>query len=189
MENKTNKIKVRIIPIAVKKKNSIIVKGSEIEYTWSGKILGTTICRTDFTKHVNEIKIKQKSAIIHLYRFKILQTKIKLHLIKALVVPIIHYHPTPLITASKNNLIKLKTKTNKKIQNKAFKFAYNEHYPYTHNTKTFHELSKTKPVSYTLYSRSQIIINKMPGVVDETFQNLLENYGMEKNHSWFPRNN
>ena len=53
---KTNKQKFKIIPIAVKKKNNIIIDGKIIEYTSSGKILGTTVCRTGLSKHINEIR-------------------------------------------------------------------------------------------------------------------------------------
>lgn len=75
MENKTSKQKFKLVPIAVRKKNSITIEGNILEYTSSGKILGNTISRTGITKHINEISTKAKGALSQFFRFKTLPTK------------------------------------------------------------------------------------------------------------------
>lgn len=152
---KTNKNKFKIIPITVKKKNNIIVDGSEIEFSRDGKVLGLRIGRTGIGKHIDDIVNKGKNALGELYRFRNLPSHIKIHLIKAFIIPIIQYPPIPLINISQSNTQKLQ-----KVQNKALRYAMNERYPYSRNTKTLHEISELEPVNYTLYQRAEKNIYK-----------------------------
>lgn len=80
---------------------------------------------------------------MELWRFNTLPQRIKLHLIKAFVRPITTYAPIPMITVSNTNIKKLQT-----IQNKGLRFAYDERYPYTRNSKTLHEISDLEPINY-----------------------------------------
>ena len=129
---KTNKEKFKIVPITVKKKNDIVIDGTQLEYATHAKVLGLTIGRTGITKHVEELVEKGRRTLKELYRFYNLPTNIKIHLIKAFIIPILQYPPIPLITISKTNTNKLQ-----KIQNKALRFAFEERYPYTRTTKHF----------------------------------------------------
>lgn len=139
---KTNKNKLKIVPISVKKKNDIIIDGSKIEYSPHGKVLGLTMGRTGIERHINETINKGKSRLTELYRFKNLPTNIKTHLVKAFIVPILLYPSIPLVTTSRNKQNKLQ-----KVQNKALRFAMNERHPYTRNTKMLHE-EVCKPGTY-----------------------------------------
>ena len=71
-------------------------------------------------------------------------TKIKTHLIKALVLPILDYPPIPTHTMSKTQITKLQ-----KVQNKALRFATNQRHPYTMNTIQIHEHTNTTPHTAT----------------------------------------
>ena len=52
---KTNKSKFKIIPVAVQKKNIIIIDGEIIEFSGNGNILGLTVSRNGISKHINNI--------------------------------------------------------------------------------------------------------------------------------------
>ena len=179
---KTNKNKFKIIPIAVQKKNNIIIDGENIEYSGNGKVLGLTISRNGLNKHINDISTKAKAALYDLYRFRDLPENIKTHLIKAFILPILQYPIIPLYTTSKTSQSKLQG-----IQNKALRFAFNEKYPYTKNTKTLHELTQTEPINYILHKRAERIFGKMESENQRTFSQILQNYEDNLNHNWFPK--
>lgn len=126
---KTNKNKLRSILIAVKKTSDVIIEGNKTDLPQKGKILGLTTNRSDISKHIENLIYKRKAAITELYRFRSPPTKVKLHLMKAFIAPIITYPAIPLVTISKVNSKKLQT-----IQNKELRFAFNEKYPYTRNS-------------------------------------------------------
>lgn len=89
----------------MKKTNDIII-GDKIDLSQEGKIPGLTINRTGINKHIESIVNKGKSAMSDLYRFKTLPERIKLHLVKAFIIPVITYPPIPLISISKPNMKK-----------------------------------------------------------------------------------
>ena len=69
-------------------------------------------------------------------------TKVKIHLIKALILPLLDYPPIPIHTLSKTQLRKLQL-----THNKALRFATNQRYPYTMNTREIHEYTNTEPIN------------------------------------------
>ena len=66
---KTNKDKFKIIPIAVRKKENVIIDGTPIEYAEKGKILGLTISRTGIGNHIKEITKKGNITLNELHIF------------------------------------------------------------------------------------------------------------------------
>lgn len=179
---KTNSNKFKIIPIGVKKKNDIIVNGSNIPYSDYGKVLGVKIGTTGYNKHVQETANKGRQALRELWRFQTLPQNIKLHLVKAFIRPIITYAPIPLVTVSNTNFKKLQV-----IQNKGLRFAFNERHPYTRNTKTLHELSNTEPINYTIHNQANKVFQKVRDMEERHLSEILENYEEEKNHFWFKK--
>ncbi len=101
---KTNNSKFTIVPLAVKKKGDIIVNNNIIPNKNSGKILGLKISGTGMKQHVEDITNKGKIALQELQRFKNLYIRIRLHLIKTLIPPIILYPIIPLITVSNKRM-------------------------------------------------------------------------------------
>ncbi len=168
---KTNKNKFKIVPIAVKKKDQIVVDGTHIDYSNEGTVLGLRFGRTGIECHISKITRRGKTALQELSRFKDLTLKKKTHLIKAFVISIILYPPSPFITISKTKLLKLQV-----IQNKALRFALNEIYPYTHTTKTLHEIAEIEPVNFTVSKRTQRIYTQLHLLDNDHFQYLKENY-------------
>ena len=179
---KTNKSKFKIIPIAVQKKNNIIIDGEVIEFSGNGKILGLTVSRNGINKHINNIATKAKIALHDLYRFYDLPCNIKTHLIKAYIIPILLYPIIPLCTTSKAAQSTLQS-----VQNMALRFAFDERHPYTRDTKTLHELAHIEPINYTLYTRAKEIYQKLSTGNQRTFTELLENYEQHTSHNWFKK--
>lgn len=115
-----------------------------------GKILDTEISRNGINKQVVEVVAKAGAALFELYRSLDLPENIRVHLIKAYMIPILLYPIIPVYATIKTAQSKLK-----KIQNKALRFAYNEKHLNTRNTKTLHELENIEPVNYTLHVRAE----------------------------------
>lgn len=90
------------------------------------------------------------------------------------------YAPIPMITASKTNTKKLQG-----VLNRGLRYAHNERYPYTRNTRTLHEISNIEPINYSLHMQANKIFDKLRVLGDEHFSTLLDNYEEERNHSWF----
>lgn len=73
------------------------------------------------------------------------------------------------------------------IQNKTLRYAYNERYPYTKNTKTLHEQAGIDPINFTLHARTEQIFTKMTNLQEENFLYLINNYERQRNHIWFQK--
>ena len=130
---KTNRDKFKIIPMAQKKMEDVIVEGDILEYAKEGNILGQTINTTGFIKHIATRIRKAKETLKNIYIFYQFPVKIKLHLVKTLILPILYYPPIPTHTLSMTQIKKIQ-----KVQNKALRYAYNERYPYTRTVKEMH---------------------------------------------------
>lgn len=118
-------------------KNNIIIDGELIEFSTEDKMLGIKIARTGIGRHIEEITNKGKGALAELYRFRNLSPSIKIHLVKAFIISILHYPPVPLITASKSSIAKLQ-----KIRNRGLRYALNGRHPHTRNTIELHQIAK-----------------------------------------------
>ncbi len=116
----TKNSKFTIIPMAVKKKEDIIINNNIIHYKNSERTLGLKITSTGLKQHVDEITTKGNIALQELQRFTNLSTKIKLHLVKAFMLSIILYPFIQLVTISNKNIQNLQS-----LQNKALRFVYN----------------------------------------------------------------
>ena len=158
------------------------MEGEQIEFTEAGKVLGLSLSRTGIIRHIKEICNKSKAALVELYRFDNLPTKIKTHLIKAFILPILHYPPIPLLNTSKTTQLKLQ-----RIQNKALRYAFNEKYPYTRNTEELHRLAGIQPINTTLFTRGEKTFNKIMDIEDTTWEEIKNNYEPNKDHSWFKK--
>ncbi len=87
---KTNNSKFTIIPMAVKKKEDIVINNNIIPYKNSGRTLGLKITSTGLKQNVDGITTKGNIALQELQRFRNLSTKIKLYLVKAFMLPSIN---------------------------------------------------------------------------------------------------
>lgn len=81
--------------------------------------------------------------------------KIKVHLLQAILLPILQYPLYPLITLSKTRLKTLQT-----TQNKAIRFVTNHKHPHAKITKKIHEENKLKTLNIILLMRTEDIRKK-----------------------------
>lgn len=86
----------------------------------------------------------------------------------------------PLVNLSNLQIMNLQI-----LQKKTLRFAFDERYPYTRNTKTLQEIAALNPINYNLYCRANTIIETLGNVETQQFTYLRENYGDELDHQWF----
>lgn len=177
---RTNQQKFKIIPLAQKYTEDIIVDGDLLNTNNGGNILGLTITRAGITKHVTEITGKGKSALSSLYRFKMLNSKIKSHLVKSYILPLLEYPPVPLNTISNTQKLKLQ-----RVLNKALRYAENEHYPFNYNTEQLHNIHKITALNTRIHRRATKIWQKLEETRDQNYAKITnQEYG--RMHNWFP---
>lgn len=179
---KTNINKFTPIRLGQIKGEPLIINDEPIDFQVKGTSLGLKITRTGYTQHVNERRNKAQAALTKLYRLKELPQKIKIHLIKALVLPVLDYPPIPLHTLSYTQ-----TRELQQVQNKALRFATNQRYPYTLNTIQIHTLTRTKPINIRLYERAAKVWKTLEDQENQTYQELKNNMeNILKYNNWFP---
>lgn len=181
---KTNINKFNIFPVSIIKTEPINVNNHIIPYSSKANILGLTIHNKGYTRQITNNIAKAKHALYTLKIFHKLTTNIKLHLIKACVIPMLIYPDYPLATLSKHAISKLQ-----KIQNQALRFAYNEKYPYRKTTLDLHQLSNLKPINIILHERAQKTKYTLQHILqDNTYiQTITENQNNNSEHTWFKK--
>lgn len=184
---KTNTSKFTILPLAITKTTPVTIDGNIIEYSNKANILGLKLGTQGYNRHVKDISTKASVALQTIRRFDRLDTNIKLHLVKACVLPILTYPAYTLNSLSKTQLLKLQ-----RVQNKAIRFAYNERYPYTRTTEELHSLANLQPINITLHNRGNKIKLKMTNIVqDRIYIDAINEDQQGREHGWFkkPRTN
>ena len=177
---KTNTTKFKIIPLATIKTVPIVVDGQIIPYTNEGNILGLHFNKHGFTCQAKINKARGKVALYILKRFSYLPTNIKLHLIKAYVIPVLTYPTYPLNSLAKQSILSLQ-----QVQNSALRYAYNERYPYQKNTQELHENAALQPINIIAYKRGVKIKEKLERIIqDRNYIEIIE-LNMEDEHGWF----
>lgn len=48
-------------------------------------------------------------------------------------------------------------------------------------------MAKRDPINYSTYIRAEKIIDKLTVTEDELFRGILQDYDVNRNHSWFPK--
>ena len=119
----TNMEKFQLLHLTVKDPLPIEIEGEIIPYKKTAKLLGLNFNYTIFyTKQVTINKRRADTELKQLFRF--LNRKLKLHLYKALILPLITYPVVPLNIASKTQIKRLQG-----VQNKAIEWICNERWP------------------------------------------------------------
>lgn len=178
---KTNINKFTPLHIASKTKTPLNIDGKIIQFCEEGTSLGLTISNA-YIFHVKKRKVKADVALNKLYRLKGLPDKIKTHLVKALIIPILQYPPVQLHAVSDRQLSILQ-----KVQNKALRFATNQYYPYTMTTEEIHMHTNTKPLNIFLQEQAQKIWLSLERMQNDTYLKLIENKThIQKYHRFYP---
>ena len=166
---KTSINKFTIIRLGAMTNDPLLID-EDVYYTQNkGKMLGLTITTRGYNTHVNHRTQHAKRTLSKLYRFKNMPVKIKTHLIKTLVFPVLDYPPIPTHTLSKTQISKLQ-----KVQNQALRFATNQRYPYTMNTIEIHTYTKTEPINIRLHNRAKKIWQRLENIQHPIYTTLTE---------------
>lgn len=182
IQTSTNKFK--IIPMAKRKLEPIIIEGDHYEYAAEGKLLGLKITTTGYKSCITEKRAILNSRLTKLKRFKRLKPSNKKKLYTALIKSALLYPAVPLNALSKTSINKLQV-----IQNKALRFVYNEHYPSRKTNKELHKQANLQAINTELYNRSKATWEKIEDLnleIEEGWitDNTIPNTTRE--HRWFP---
>lgn len=175
---KTNQNKFALIPLASKRYEDIIAEGELLETKTEGKALGLKITTNGYFKHIKELVNKGERAIHDLRQLRDIPENIKLHLVKAYVLPTIEYPTIPICGMSRTQIMKIQ-----RIQNKALRFATNDRFPFQQTVAALHEKTKTKPINIKLYERADKIWKRLILTNDPITE---EENIVQRGHHWFP---
>ena len=111
----------------------------------------------------NQQMNKAITQLTKLYRFNSAPHKVKLHLYKTLIRPILEYPPAQLASTSKKDITSLQ-----KVQNKALRFVYDAKWHDFTTNETLHKRAKIDTIQERLHHLKEKLINK---IVDIHFDN------------------
>ncbi len=137
---------------------------------YRGTILGLHITQGGYQAHVTNRISYASLQLSKLYRFQSMPTKIKLHLIKTLIFPILDYHPISTHALSKTQLGRLQ-----RTPNKALRFATNQCHPYTLTTIQLHDYTNTLPLNIGLHNRAIKIWDRLHSLHIQHLDTLTDN--------------
>lgn len=177
---RTNKNKFQILHVSKHRPLPINVDGNNIDYTPTAKLLGLTIKKTGISSHLKQKKILANLTLQKLKRFNKLNAKTKLHLYKALVLPILEYPAIPLNTLKKSNWSDIQT-----IQNRALRWVDNLIPPYNKNSEDLHRHYKILPLNIRNFYRSQTLWNNISSIFPEEVEAMNEMHH-DNTHKWWP---
>ena len=148
------------------------------------KILGLNITRTSFTARHADLCAERASAIISaMYCLQGLDFKGKIHLVKALIVPLINYPAAPLNSISLTGVLQLQS-----ILNKGLNFVYKNRWPNLRTAKSLHERARIIPINQTIHHRAVKIWDKIEAhtAADEAVVDKILNLPLVHPHCHFP---
>ena len=181
---RTNLAKFKVIPLATRTPAPLVVDGDDVEFSPRGSLLGLSVSTTGYTSHVSQRVARAKSALTRLYRFRDLTTGLKLHLIKALILPILTYPPVPLHALSKTAISKLQ-----RVQNSALRFAFGIRWDDYVTSAALHEAASLPALNVRLHEMAARIWTQMEAEGWDQFRALqtLHEEALPREHAMFPR--
>ena len=159
---KSNPEKMALCPVGCRLETlealgGIQVNNEQILLSTQVTLLGCTFSNTQwFTPHINNSVNKAKVALAQLQAFRFAPPKIKLHLFKALVLPLLTYPVSVINSTCHTNFSKLQ-----KVQNSALRFVYNVRVADRISSKSLHERAKLPPINVRIAKQSNKLIHKM----------------------------
>ena len=176
--------KFTVIAPATKNPAQLIADDDPIDFRPSGPLLGLKISGTGYSSHVTVRMNKARTALATLYRFRELEPKIKLHLVKALVLPVLTYPPIPLHVLSKRAHSRLQ-----RVQNVALRFATGVRWDDCVRMEDLHEEATVPPINVRLHQLAAQIWQRM---ADENWEQYLvlwdlHDAALDRDYCWCPR--
>lgn len=105
----TNTTKFTVMRIGAKTHEDIITDTDTHRTQSQGRALGLKITNSGYTRHVQERRNLASHNLTKLKRFHQMPTKIKTHLVKALILPILDYPPVPIHALSNTQISTLQS--------------------------------------------------------------------------------
>lgn len=147
----------------------VLVNNKPVDFRPQGTILGLKIPSRGFTPHVTERVAKALVALTRLFWFWDLESRIKLHLVKALVIPILTYTPVPTHALSTKSISWLQ-----KVQNAALNFVYNIRRGESRMMRGLHQAASLPPLNVHLHHMAVEVWRQMEVEGWEQFLTLQE---------------
>ena len=104
--------KQKVLPTRSQKPSPLYVEGQRVEYAREGKLLGLRMTTHGFSRQVTHNRNRAGATLGKLRRFTAFRSRIKLHLYKTLVRPLLEYPAVPLHVAKPTPHQKLKAVQN-----------------------------------------------------------------------------
>ncbi|KAG0714335.1 hypothetical protein GWK47_001602 [Chionoecetes opilio] len=104
--------------MATQNSTPLMVDGRVVDFQASGTVLGLQVSSRGYVSHMTSRVRRAKSALFTLYRFRDLDAGLRLHLVKALFLPVLTYPPIPLHALSRTAISRLQ-----RVQNAALRFV------------------------------------------------------------------
>lgn len=177
---KTNSNKFQVLHISKRNPLPLIINQTALQYVRETKMLGFKLKSNGLSAHVKQQRLKASIALRKLRRFKNLSPKLKLHLYKALVLPLIDYPPIPSNTIKPTNWQLLQA-----IQNKALRWINSDVPPYNTTVEQLHDIYNLDPVNIRNFRLASNAWEKMRQEFPEE-TTLYEETTFERSHSWWP---
>ena len=181
---RTNLAKFSVIPLATRNPAPLTVEGDDVGLSVRGSLLGLSVSSRGYIGHVSQRVARAKAALTRLYRFRDLATGLKLHLIKALVLPILTYPPVPLHVLSKTAISRLQ-----KVQNSALRFAFGTRWDDFSTSASLHEAASIPALNVRLHEMAAKVWQRMEDEGWDQYRVLktMHEGAPPRQHAWFPR--
>uniref|UniRef100_A0A0P4W158 Reverse transcriptase domain-containing protein n=1 Tax=Scylla olivacea TaxID=85551 RepID=A0A0P4W158_SCYOL len=181
---KTNLAKFTVIPMAAHRPVPLHVQGVPVAFKRQGSILGLRVTGRGYTTHITARVAQARSALASLYRFRDLEEGIKLHLVKALVIPVLTYPPIPTHAMSRRAISRLQ-----KVQNSALRFTFNTNLQGFITSEELHHRASLPAINVRLHLMAEAVWQRLKDDDGEYIRNVLRLHEEAPNqqHAWFPR--
>ena len=181
---RTNMTKFTVIPMATRNPTSLLVDDELVNFSNRGSFLGLSVTGRGYTTNITKRITAAKAALTKLYRFRDLDSKLKLHLIKAMVIPILTYPPIPTHALSKRAINRLQ-----KVQNAGLRFAFNTRWDDFTTNESLHDAATIPAINTRLHHMALKVWKRMEAEGWEQFLALQEQSegAPDRDHAWFPR--
>lgn len=182
---KTSVNKFKIIPMAKKKLEPVVVDGDLYSYAKEGHILGMKITTTGYRSFVKDKLRSMNARLAKVKRFRNISSKNKKKLYTALIKSALLYPTVPLNAMYPSNMKRLQT-----IQSKSLRFVYNVN-PLSRTTnESLHIRAGLEPINIELYNRATTVWDKVNEINEEGQFNLDEEQergiAPRRDHRYFP---
>ena len=180
---KTNATKFKMISISKTQPYSVSVNDNNMQFTNDVNLLGLTLTKTGFTKHVNNKINLAEQQMLKLKRFNKLNPKLQVRLYTTMVRLIMEYPPVPNALASRTLTLKMQ-----RVQNRALRYAVKGIDDWHKTTEQLHEMFGIDVLNVRLYNRMVRMWHKIQAIDEDLYDTTAQaNNENTRDHNWWPK--